>query len=414
MEYVGVMLIKNSFIYLGTELINKAIPFLLLPLLTKYLTPIEYGIYGMYQVIISFLEPFVSMGLSSNITRNFFKISKIEMRKILNSILFILHINITITLVIIYFISLFYSNFLGIPSNVLFVMPIIIFAKTINGFNLTILRNNEQALRYGMLQIAITTINFVLAICLLLFFHMSWMSLVYGTLIAHISIAIYSFISLKKEYKLGLDFFPFKKIYKVSLPLIFHLLGGSIIFLSDRVFIQQMLGLKDVGLYSIGHQFGMITMIFINSIIMAVNPWMFRKLANNNKEIVKKSFYLMGFFLISGLIILQISLFIFPYVIDHSYLQATYVIPWITFGFIIRGFYQIFYNVIIHEGKTNFFMYMTFTTAIINLILNYWFIKLNGMIGAAQSTFIAFTIMFISTFYYANKISSLKWIKVKL
>ena len=407
-------LIKNSFIYLGTELINKAIPFLLLPLLTKYLTPVEYGVYGMYQVVIAFLVPFISMSLDINITRNFFKVDRLELSRILNTIIFILHVNVVLVLVIIYLISLIYSNIFDIPSNVLLIMPIIIFAQVINGFNLTILRNNEKALAYGIFQITITAINFSMAILLLLFFHMSWMSLVYGTFVANITVSVYSFVFLKKQYKLGLDFYPFKKIYKVSLPLIFHLLGGSIIFLSDRLFIQQMLGLKDVGIYSVANQFGMITMIFINAIIAAVNPWMFKKLANNDEDIVQKSFYLMGIFLVSGLVIWQISLFVFPYIVNHRYISATNVILWITLGFIARGFYQIFFNVIVHEGKTKVLMYITFIAGIINLILNYYLIKLNGIVGAAQATVIAFSIMFLVAFIYVNKISPLKWIKVKL
>lgn len=407
-------LIKSSFIYLGTELINKAIPFLLLPILTKYLSPSEYGVYGMYQVVISFLVPFVSMSLVTNITKDFFKVDKNELAKIINSVLVILHINVLVAILLIYSISLFYPTLFGIPSDILRIMPIIIFAQTINGFNLTILRNEDKALQYGVLQIILTAINFSLALFLLLSFHMSWMSLVYSILIAQLSVAIYSFFYLKEQYKLSFDFYSFKKIYTISLPLIFHLLGGSIIFLSDRIFIQQMLGIKDVGLYSIGNQFGMITMIFINAIIMAVNPWMFKKLANNDKDVVKKSFYLMGVFLVSGLFIWQISLFVFPYVINHSYMSATSVILWIILGFIVRGFYQIFYNVIVHEGKTKFFMYITLITGIINLVLNYYLIKLNGMVGAAQATFIAFTIMFIVTFFYANKISSLQWLKGKL
>ena len=405
-------LIKNSFIYLGTELINKAIPFLLIPVLTKYLTPAEYGIYGMYQVVISFLVPFIAMSLDINITRNFFKVSQEEMSKILNSILFILHINVLISLIVIYIVSLFYNNLFGIPKNILLVIPIVIFGQAVNMFNLTILRNSEKPVAYGIFQILLTAINFSTAIVLLIFFNYSWMSLVYGSLIANIILSIYSLYFLKKEYRLGLDFYPLKNIYKVSLPLIFHLLGGSIIFLSDRVFIQQMLGLREVGLYSVGNQFGMITMIVINAIIMAVNPWMYKKLAKNEEDLVKNSFYLMGIFLIGGLIIWKVTLFIFPYVVDHAYLKASNVILWITLAFVARGFYQIVFNVIVHEGKTNVFMYITFGAAIINLILNYVLIKINGMIGAAQATFIAFMIMFLVIFYYANKVSTLNWTRI--
>ena len=33
---------KNSIIYAGGDITNKAVPFLMLPILTKYLTPADY------------------------------------------------------------------------------------------------------------------------------------------------------------------------------------------------------------------------------------------------------------------------------------------------------------------------------------------------------------------------------------
>jgi len=396
------MLIKNSFIYLGTEIINKAIPFLLLPIITRYLTPEEYGIYGIYQVIISFFTPFISMSLDINITRNFFKVSKEKLSSILNSLIIILHLNLFIGLIIIYIISLFFENPFGLPSNILLIMPIIIFVQTINSFNLTILRNKQKAMQYGVFQIILTSINFSLTLLLLLVFHQNWQSLVYGVLISHSILMIYSLYYLKIKYKLSFKLYPLKEIYKISLPLIFHLLGGSIIFLSDRLFIQQMLGLKEVGLYSIGNQFGMITMIIVNSIIVAINPWMYKKLADKI-NIQKEIYALMGLFIIIGIVVWLSSLFIFPYMVDNNYKSAKQVIFWISMAFVFRGWYQIYYNIVLDAGKTNIFMYITFGAGIINLILNYFLIKLNGMIGAAQATVVAFFTMFGLTALYTKK-----------
>lgn len=47
------MLIKSSLIYLVSSVINKGLPFILLPILTKYLTPEEYGIIAMFQLSIT-------------------------------------------------------------------------------------------------------------------------------------------------------------------------------------------------------------------------------------------------------------------------------------------------------------------------------------------------------------------------
>ena len=396
-------IIKNSFIYVGTEIINKAIPFFLLPIITHYLSPREYGVYGIYQVVISFLIPFISMSLDINITRNFFKVSKEELSKILSSIIVILHINVLIGVIIIFLISLFFNNPLGISNNILYIMPLIIYAQTINTFNLTILRNKEEALKYGLFQIFLTICNFSLVLVLLLFFKLGWKSLVYSVLIAQFLLMIYSYFYLKKNYILFKSFSSFKEIYKISLPLIFHLVGGSIIFLSDRIFIKEMEGLKEVGLYSVGSQFGMITMIVINAIIMAVSPWIYKNMSNN-KNIDRYLYLGMIGFLLIGIIIWIVDIVIFSYIVNNSYLNAKSVIFWISLAFVFRGWYQLFYNKIVYYGKTYLFMYITFTAGLLNIILNYFLIKLNGMIGAAQATMIAFLFMFCSVFFFTKKI----------
>jgi len=395
------MIIKNSFIYLATEIINKAIPFILLPIITKYLTPQEYGIYGIYQVVLSFFRPFINMSLEMNITRNFFKVSKEKLSQIISSLILILHINLLFALIIVFCISIFFQNPFGISSEILLIIPIIIFAQTINTFNLTILRNEQNAIHYGIVQIVLTSINLGTALILLLFFNQNWKSLVYGTLISYLIVMIYSFYYLKNRYKLKLKFYPLKKIYEVSLPLIFHVLGGSIIFLSDRLFIQQMKGLEEVGLYVVGSQFGAITMIVINSIILAVNPWMYKKLADN-LNIQKEILILMGIFFVIGIFVWLTDLIILPYLVESSYLDAKNVIFWISLAFIFRGWYQLYYNIILNTGKTKIFMYITFGTGVLNIILNYILIKQNGMIGASQATAIAFFVMFLSTAIFSK------------
>jgi len=243
-------LIKTFFIYLSTGILNKAIPFLLLPIITKYLTPQEYGIYGMYQVILSFLVPFVGMSLQTNITRNFFKVSKKKIAQIITSVLLILHINVFVSILIVFLITLFFHNPFGIPDKIVYIMPIIIYLQTINTFNLTILRNKEKALQYGIIEIILTILNLATALILLLVFKQGWFSLVYGVLFSHLILSIYSIRYFIKVYAIKINSrHSFKDIYSISLPLIFHNIGGSIIFLSDRIFIQQMSGLDDVGIY---------------------------------------------------------------------------------------------------------------------------------------------------------------------
>src|SRR5690554_888477 len=100
---------KGFAIYLGSSVINKAIPFLLLPILTKYLTPEEYGILAIYQVMISFVMPLIGMNMQNNITRNFFSKSKEFVAQIIFNMLVVL----TIAAIVITFIISVYLYFGG-------------------------------------------------------------------------------------------------------------------------------------------------------------------------------------------------------------------------------------------------------------------------------------------------------------
>lgn len=51
-------LFGNAAIYLGANILNAGIPFLLLPILTRVLTPADYGIVAMFSVVVSILGAF--------------------------------------------------------------------------------------------------------------------------------------------------------------------------------------------------------------------------------------------------------------------------------------------------------------------------------------------------------------------
>src|SRR3989337_58708 len=68
----------NTFLYTVTLFLNKGMAFLLLPILTRYLTPYDYGILATIQVIIGFLSIFVNMSINSAVLMGYFQLSTSE------------------------------------------------------------------------------------------------------------------------------------------------------------------------------------------------------------------------------------------------------------------------------------------------------------------------------------------------
>src|SRR5688572_506180 len=92
-------LLRGFSVYFGTSVANRALPFLLLPVLTAYLTPEEYGLMSLYQAVLAVATPILGMNMGVNITRIFFTRPKEEIAQTITAILSILALtSITITI----------------------------------------------------------------------------------------------------------------------------------------------------------------------------------------------------------------------------------------------------------------------------------------------------------------------------
>ena len=99
-------LLKNASVYTVSNLINALIPFLLIPVLTRYLTPEDYGITAMMGVMIGFLTPFIGLSLHGSISVNFYKKDEFNFPEYVSNCLLIL----ILTSICATFLVIFFSN----------------------------------------------------------------------------------------------------------------------------------------------------------------------------------------------------------------------------------------------------------------------------------------------------------------
>ena len=69
-------LFKKAATYIFSDLLNKILPFLLLPILTHYLSPADYGTLSVFLAIGGFLAVFVGLGSQEMVRVNYFKLDK--------------------------------------------------------------------------------------------------------------------------------------------------------------------------------------------------------------------------------------------------------------------------------------------------------------------------------------------------
>ncbi|UTH00862.1 oligosaccharide flippase family protein [Macrococcoides canis] len=406
-------LISASLIYTSTNVINRLLPFLLLPFLTSALNKNEYGIISMTEVFINIMLPIISLNSFGAISRKYYdKISDfgsyLYTSIILNILMFL------IFSLIFYLFSNLFTKLLGFELKWIVVCLLIVFLKSIFQTHLTMLQITNQPMTYGILQILNTLVNFSLTIYLILNLNFRWDGRLVSQIIGFGIFAIISLYLLNRKYKLiNYQKEYAKDIVSFGVPLIPHSLGGMLITMSDRIIITNMVGLAATGVYAVGTQIGMVIWMIQDAFNKAWIPFLFNKLKNptsDNKLLIVKITYI--YIIVISILTLALYLsssIIVDIFIDDKYKEATKYIGLIGLGYAFNGIYKMVSGPLFYFRKTYILSYVTALTAILNIVLCIIFIKLFGTIGAAISTCLSFFIGMVVVWYFSNKEYKLPW-----
>lgn len=408
-------MIRNAIIYLGSSVANKAAPFLLLPLITRFLTPAEFGALSMFLVINGFFFAVIGMSLHTNISKRFHSSSRDDLAVLIGNIFFILFVVALIVLVGCLGVVFIGDDLLSMPAELWVAFPVLSFLMMVNTINLTLLRNEGRAYVYAGFEMSNTFLSLAVTIALLVVFDFGWYSQIAGLLISN---AVFFLVAIwyvwqRRYLKFTLRRDVINSILRLSLPLIPHALGGVVIAVSDRVFIERMVGLEAVALYSIGYSFGMVVGLFADAFVKAWTPWFFKALQEPvdsvKREIVRYTYgYCLGVFILAGLIAF-VAIVLLPYVVHDSFLGASDYIFWVSVGCAMQGVYKIFFPYLVHINKTSFLAVSTVICALVNVVFNYYFIFWFGAVGAAYATVVSYALSAVLVFLYQWRYFSMPW-----
>ena len=408
-------LLRNTGIYTLTSIINSAIPFFLLPILTRYLTPEDYGIVSMFTLLVTFISPFIGLSINGAIARQYYNQEEVDIWVyVWNCIIILLISSGTIGLMFYIFGDLI-AQISSFPIQMIWTIIIYSVGQFICVIVLTLLQVQKKALLYGIFNISMTLLNTLLSILFIVGIGYAWRGRIYGQLVSVLIFAVIAIGMLIKNSWVKLSFNK-KYIYNALLfgiPLIPHALSGSIISMTDRIFITNMVGLEATGIYTVGYQVGSIINILAISFNNAYVPWLYERLKADNKKtkvkIIKFTYlYFVGIMIIATLLGL-IAPIVLNLFLGKAFNESSVYVLWVAMGYAFNGMYLMVVNYIFYAQRTTLLAIVTIFTAAINIILNYFFIKAFGAIGAAQATAITFFIKFITVWILSAKVQKMPW-----
>ncbi|ANV86370.1 lipopolysaccharide biosynthesis protein [Picosynechococcus sp. PCC 7117] len=408
-------LIQSAGIYTITNILNSAIPFLVLPIMTRFLSPEDYGIVSMFSVLVSMMATFIGLNVHGAIARQFYEKESIDFPKFITNCFYILIASSVLTGLVTLFLSGWISQITQFPRKWLSAVFLVCIGQFIITILLTLWQVQKKPIQYGTYQIIQTLINVSFSILFVVFWGMNWQGRIYAQVIAVGIFASLALLILFREncFKPRFSFFYIKNALDFGIPLIPHTLGGLAIATTDRILITNLVGIQDTGIYVVGSQIGMIISILATSFNRAYSPWLFSQLKKEdvllNLKIVKLTYVYDFCILMLSITLATTAPFFLKFLVGEKFVSSSQFIIWIALGGAFQGMYYMVTNYIFYAQKTHLLAWVTFLTAVVNLISSYFLIIWNGAIGAAQGTMIAFFLSFLMTWLLSARVYKMPW-----
>ena len=276
---------------------------------------------------------------------------------------------------------------------------------TINQLFYGDLQVKEEANRYITVNILILLVTLGLTIYFVVVLKLS----IAGILIARIIGGIVEFIWLARlTVKFPLFDCSFPMLFAMlaySIPLIPVQLAFFVLELSDRFFLKNYVGLREVGLYALAYRLSSVLLLLAVEPLRAFTPYIFSLIDNPVKcKQILADFARYYIFFIS-IIVLTLSMFapeVITLVASKNYQDSWQVVYLIALSYAIYGL-AVLSSCAIEIVKMNWVSAIFWTiAAVCNIFLNLLLIPTYGMFGAALATAISYLLV-LTGYWVATK-----------
>ena len=191
-----------------------------------------------------------------------------------------------------------------------------------------------------------------------------------------------------------------------NLPLLLHYISQYILDQFDRIMIQKMVGMAQAGIYSVAYNLGLIMKIVTQNLNNSMVPWEYDQLEKKEEKAIKRvddtMFALFALVAVVALMFSAVAPELMKVFAAKKYYEAVYVVPPVAISMFFMFAYNSFANVEFFYERTKFTMYISMGGALLNIGLNYIFIKLFGYIAAAYTTLFCYIVFTVSHYIYMS------------
>jgi O-antigen/teichoic acid export membrane protein len=408
-------LVKDAGLYTVFRIIDKIVPFLLIPIITRKLTPDEFGIFVLFQALAGIVLPLMTLSVDSSILLNYFKVRADRFKNYFSSGYLLLLLSSILISIIIWVLTKPISDLTEFPADWITTILLFCFFQFHSNLALNLYQVKKKVFRFGVYSVCLTLTKNILMLILVLYLGMKWEGIIISYVVAYgvfFCISLWLF-NLNDLYTIKVEKRYLFDNIKVGYPLSLHAIGSWLGSSASRILISSLIGTAATGSFGVGATIALLVLYIQDSFNKAFVPYLFEKLENYNQEIgnqlVKLTYIYNAIIFVYSLIVGIVGYFLIDTIFGAEYIDGREIVIFVALGYAFDGMYKMHVNYIFYVKKTQLIFLITMLTGILNIGLTYISILKFGLAGAGVAFCIVNIIAYFVSWYIAQKVFPMNW-----
>lgn len=397
--------IKNAGLYFSASILQTLLALIAQPIYSIHLEADEFGIIGYFNALQNFFSPLFIFGMTTYYLMKYFKQNEEENKRLLFNLTFYLCSLNTLFIFISYVLIYYYFKKLNvtIPLNpfVWYVLAILF----LNNFKSVVLIN-YRIRKKAFSFFGFSAINALLNVGLGLFFvavlQMGANGRMLAPVISMLIMLPFCIYILRKYTKIDFDFRIFKRAVKEIYPFVLAAYAYIPINNIDRVYLERLDNLSELGLYNIGITIAGYMNVAYTALALAFEPDLFKSIVERNyKKLLRIALVIFVPYLFFLLVFFQFSEVVINILTSGRYVAAKLYTNIAMFSVFLMGIFAFVAKIYVALNKTKLTLIVNIIGGTTAIIIMYFAVSKFSFIGAAYGKVIIASITVLSSIIIA-------------
>lgn len=394
-------LAKQSLFYAVANGVEAMVPFLLAPILTRSLTPLDYGIWVLFVTYASFMRPLIGLSAQDAIRMRFYDFDKDQLDQFTHTIFFIMASVLVLGVVGVWALQEPLAAATKFPAEWLVSVVVAAFLFEVFYTILALQQFHEKRLAFLYTQImqAVLSFGFILVF---LYLDWGWQGVIMGRICGLFCAAIISLSRLGFRIK-TLFRVPSRSYYRsIARFGLVYVPSGMIVMamaLIDKVVAAHFLGVAASGMYAVAALFASAFWVVNNSFVLAWTPWLFKKLRGDAPQKLQEILSVSALYFVTAsaaaAAIYVFSLWFAPILLGEAFHTAIPLMKFIMVAILLQGFFMHNMKFLHNYQRVAVMSGCSLIAIVINLWLSIAWAPQFGVQGIMQATIVSFAVAFV-------------------